>query len=73
MEPSFQLFLDKEGRIFYQGVEIQDPQFAFTIQRGLEKTPDGRYLAKFQGQNCYVEVEDVPYIAQDLALHKDHA
>jgi uncharacterized protein len=71
VERSFHLFIDKEGRIFYQGSEIEDPQFAFTIQRFLEKTPDGKYVAKFRGQNCDFDFEDVPYIVQDLALHKD--
>lgn len=71
MEHNFRLFIDKEGRIFYQGVEVEDPQFAFTILRYLEKTPEGKYVAKFQGQDYLFDVEDVPYIVQDLALHKN--
>ena len=68
----FNVFIDKDGRFFYEGAEVEDPQFLLTIERYLEKTPEGKYVAKFKGQDCHFDVEDAPYIVQDLALHKDH-
>jgi len=72
VEPKFYLYLDKEGRIWHEGNEIQDPQFAFTILRFLQKTEDGEAFATYQGRTCYFQIEDVPYVVQDIALHKDH-
>jgi hypothetical protein len=73
VERNYNYFLDKEGHIWHEGTEITDPRFAATIHRNLQKTPDGRFLAKCQGENCYFEVEDVPYVVQDVAFHKDAA
>jgi uncharacterized protein len=71
VERNYQYFLDKEGLIWHEGTEVTDPRFALTIHRLLQKTPDGKFLAKCQGENCYFDVEDVPYVVQDVAFHKD--
>ena len=71
MDRNYQYFLDKEGHIWHDGTEITDPRFALTIHRSLQKTSDGKFLAICQGENCFVQVEDVPYIVQDVAFHKD--
>jgi hypothetical protein len=71
VERSYHYFLDKEGRIWHEGTEITDPRFALAIHRSLQKTPDGKFLAVCQGENCFFEVEDVPYVIQDVAFHKD--
>ena len=71
MERNYFYFLDQEGQIWHEGTEITDPRFALTILRSLQKTDDGKYLARCQGENCFIEVEDVPYVVQDVAFHKD--
>ena len=71
MDRNYLYFLDKEGHIWHEGTEVTDPHFALTIHRALQKTPEGKFLAKCQGENCFFEVEDVPYIIQDVAFHKD--
>jgi hypothetical protein len=71
VERNYHYFLDKEGHIWHEGTEVTDPRFALTILRSLQKTPDGKFVAKCQGENCFFEVEDVPYVVQDVAFHKD--
>jgi hypothetical protein len=71
MDRNYYYYLDKEGHIWHEGTEIEDLRFLFTLLRSLEKTPDGKLLAKCQGENCFIEPEDAPYIVQDIALHKD--
>jgi hypothetical protein len=71
VERDYFYFLDKEGHLWHEGTEIIDPRFLFTIFRSLQKTPDGKFLAKCQSENCFIDTEDAPYIVQDIAFHKD--
>lgn len=70
MERNYYYYLDKEGRIWHQGTEIADPRFLYLVHRGLKKIDNG-YLVICQGEYCYFQLEDVPYVVQDLALHKN--
>lgn len=70
MDRNYYYYLDKEGTIWHDGTEITDPRFALIVHRGMTRTDNG-FLVRCQGENCYFQVEDVPYIVQDLALHKD--
>jgi hypothetical protein len=70
VERNYSYFLDKEGHLWHEGTEVKDPRFAYIVHRLLERTEDGRFLVRCQGENCWFEVEDVPYIVQDVAFHK---
>lgn len=70
MDRKYYYVLDKEGRIWHEGTEITDPRFAYLVHRSMQKVESG-YLVKCQGEDCYFQVEDVPYVVQDIALHKN--
>jgi len=70
MERNYYYYLDKEGRIWHEGTEITDPRFALLVHKGMQKTSGG-LLVRCQGENCFFEVEDVPYVVQDLAFRRD--
>src|SRR5438045_6124428 len=70
MDRIYHYYMDKEGRIWHEGTEMNDPRFALLIQKNLQSTPEG-LLAKCQGEKCFFQVEDVPYVVQDVALVKD--
>lgn len=70
MERKYYYFLDKEGRIWHEGTEITDPRFAYLIHRTMQNIENG-YLVKCQGEDCYFQAEDAPYVVQDVALHKN--
>ena len=70
MDRVYHYYMDKEGRIWHEGTEITDPRFALQILKNLQSTAEG-LLAKCQGEKCFFQVEDVPYVVQDVALYKD--
>jgi uncharacterized protein len=61
-------YLDKEGIIYMDGTEVEDPRFYNLVHRKLQHTGDGRFLAVCQGERCYLQVEDVPYVVIDLEV-----
>src|SRR5205085_2624042 len=69
MERAYHYYMDKDGRIWHEGTEITDPRFALAILKNLQTIPDGM-VAKCQGEKCFLQAEDVPYVVQDLALYK---
>ena len=70
MDRNYYYYLDKEGRIWHEGTEVTDPRFALLVHRTLQNSPQG-LLVRCQGENCFLEVEDVPYVVQNLAFHKN--
>lgn len=61
-------YLDKEGFIYLDGSEVEDPGFYNLVHRSLQRTEDGRFMAVCQGERCYFQVEDVPYVVIDLEI-----
>lgn len=68
MDRNYDYFIDRDGNIWHEGTMISDPRFASIVFRSMEATADG-LLVRCQGENCFLEVEDVPYVIQDVALH----
>ncbi len=66
-----QYYLDKEGRLFFEGAPINDPWTFRLFQRNLEVAPDGRYVVVCDGEYCYIRVEDVPYVVTDIEIAYD--
>lgn len=70
MDRNYYYFVDKEGRIWHDGTEITDPRFAFLINRGIQRSGEDLRVV-CQGETCHLQFEDVPYVVQDVAFHKD--
>jgi len=70
MDRNYSYFLDKEGRIWHEGTEVTDPRFAMLVHKTMQHTNNG-LLVRCAGENCFLRVEDVPYVVQDVALYKD--
>ncbi|HXG31659.1 MAG TPA: hypothetical protein VNK81_08430 [Thermodesulfobacteriota bacterium] len=64
-------FMDKEGRLFFQGNQIRDPWVYGFFHRSLRQTKEGRFLVICENEHCYIEVEDVPYVINDINVIKD--
>lgn len=62
--PYLNLFIDKEGRWFQNGVEIIHPLIYKQFNLMLEKTPDDGYLVRLGREVCRVTVEDAPFVVQ---------
>jgi len=61
-------FMDKEGRLFFQGNQITDPWVYGFFHRSLKQTEEGRFLVICENEHCYIEVEDVPYVITDITV-----
>ena len=54
------LRIDREGRWFHDGEEVDHPKIVAAWNRGIERSPEGRYLLRFGNDWCFIEVEDAP-------------
>ena len=60
--PPCEIRVDKEGAWYYRGAEIIRKDVIALFSRHLEKTADGRYMILWREQQCYLEVEDTPFV-----------
>ena len=68
--PPCQIFIDKDGRWFHKGVEMIHREFINLFYQNMTLDSEGRYIITLEGEQCYVEVEDTPFVVRK-ALFKD--
>lgn len=68
--PPCLIFIDKEGKWFHKGVEMIHREFIRLFYQNMHLDSQGRYIILWEGERCFVEVEDTPFIVQK-ALFKD--
>lgn len=56
--------------LFFNGNPIDDPWTFRLFQRNLEVAADGRYVVVCDGELCFLDVEDVPYVVNDLNIER---
>ena len=66
--PPCNIKIDKEGVWYYRGNEIFRDEIVKLFYQNLRKDEAGRYLIELEGDCCYLEVEDTPYVVK--AIHK---
>jgi hypothetical protein len=60
------IWIDKEGRWFFQGEEITHRKTYLLYNRHLTRDGSGRILLKIGQETCPVEVEDAPFVVKTL-------
>lgn len=60
------LFLDRDGRLFHEGVPVEHPRVLQAFHRGFARAPDGRPTVHFGGTWAYLQVEDTLYRVNEL-------
>ena len=60
------IFIDKEGRWFFQGEEITHRKTYLLYNRHLTRDDAGRIILKIGHEICSVEVEDAPFVVKTL-------
>jgi len=60
--PPCLIYIDKEGHWFHKGVEMVHREFIRLFYMHMEQDEQGRYIISWQGEQCYVEVEDTPFV-----------
>ena len=62
--PPCLIYINKEGRWFYKGVEMIHRAFIRLFYQHMEIDSQGRYIINWGGDPCYVEVEDTPFVVR---------
>jgi uncharacterized protein len=60
--PPCMIYIDKDGKWFYNGVEMINRGIVLDFYRHLTIDDSGIYIIKRGNETCFVEVEDTPYI-----------
>jgi uncharacterized protein len=66
-----QIFIDKEGRWFYQGSEMVRRDIVLLFYRHLHRDAQGRYLIRLAEEESYLEVEDTAFVISRIDLQPD--
>jgi hypothetical protein len=70
--PPCMIFIDKEGRWFHKGAEMIHRETILLFYQHMSLDSQGRYIITLEGERCYVEVEDTPFIVRRVRF-KDSA
>jgi hypothetical protein len=64
--PPCNIRIDREGRWFYQGVEIIREDIIQHFYSHLELDEKGRIIINLNGEKCWIEVEDAPFVIKKV-------
>ena len=65
------LFLDKEGRWFHEGVEITHGRTRLLFSKSIQRDPTGKYYVHVGPESAEVIVEDAPYTIRSVTLQEE--
>ena len=66
--PPCLIFIDKEGRWYHKGAEMIHREFIRLFYKHMELDPQGRYVINWQGQHCWVDVEDTAFVVRRVTF-----
>ncbi len=66
--PPCLIFIDKEGRWFHKGTEMIHREFIRLFYEHMKLDPQGRYVIDWQGQRCWVDVEDTAFVVRRVTF-----
>ena len=58
------IYIDKEGQWYHEGAEMIRRDFIRLFYQSLELDSQGRYLIRWNGKRCYLEVEDTAFVVK---------
>jgi hypothetical protein len=70
--PPCHIRIDKEGNWYYQGLPIVNQTIYLQLNQCLKKDSSGKYILMMNGEKCYLEVEDTPYVIREVSLKPAH-
>jgi hypothetical protein len=62
--------IDKEGTWYHKGAEIIHREIVQLFMENLVLDSNGRYVIEWQGDHCYVEVEDTVFSVVGINCHQ---
>jgi hypothetical protein len=70
--PPCMIFIDKEGRWYHKGAEMIHREFIRLFYKHMDLDSDGRYVIDWNGERCWVEVEDTAFVVRRV-VYEDGA
>jgi len=70
--PPCSILINKEGRWFHKGLEMIRRDFIRMFYQHMEMDSKGRYIITMAGDQCYVEVEDTPFVVWRTVVSNDN-
>jgi hypothetical protein len=64
--PPCNISIDKEGNWYHQGLPIINKKIYLHLNQCLAQDSSGRYILSMNGEECYLEVEDTPFVIQGV-------
>lgn len=64
--PPCNIRIDKEGNWYYQNLPIINKKIYLYLNECLSQDASGRYILSMNGEKCYLEVEDTPFVIQEV-------
>jgi hypothetical protein len=64
--PPCNIRIDKEGNWYHKGLPIINKKIYLHLNQCLTRDPSGRYILSMNGEECYLEVEDTPFVVQEV-------
>ena len=58
--------IDKEGTWYYQGLPIINRNIYLYLNQCLSRDPSGEYILAMGEEKCALEVEDTPFVIQEV-------
>lgn len=64
--PPCHIRIDKEGTWYYQGLPIINRNIYLYFNQCLSRDRSGKYILSMGEEKCYLEVEDTPFVIQEV-------
>lgn len=68
--PPCLIFIDKEGRWYHKGIEMIHRDFIRLFYQHMVLDSRGRYIINWNGQRCWVDVEDTAFVARRVTFEE---
>lgn len=65
--------IDEDGVIWHDGAEIDEPKVYEDFYRTMKRAPDGRLFATCQGERCWIDAADTPFVVDSVRIAADPA
>jgi hypothetical protein len=69
--PPCLIYIDKEGLWYHEGIEMIHREFIRLFFRNMEMDSQGRYVITWNGERCYVEVEDTAFVVRRVVCQDE--
>ena len=64
--PSLPIRIDKDGVWYYNGTVMFREDILKLFFESLKRDEEGKYLIEFEGDKCFIEVEDTPFVVKTV-------